>query len=120
MERSKRSWLLIQEVLFTWGHFFATDYDADGDIDLLAGAYDLPTIQGTASNGAVVAYLNDGNANFTPQPVLGGRTFIAARVQAGDMNGDGGWILSVWQTASTLTYHQAPTGWWILCRTNNI
>jgi surface-anchored protein len=95
---------------FYVGTLFATDYDDDGDVDLLTGEYDLPTIQGTASNGAVAVHLNDGTGNFTRQSVLGGRSFLAARIQAGDLNGDGRLDLISMESSSTLAYRQALPG----------
>lgn len=87
---------------FYSGALQAFDYDSDGDTDLLTGEYDLDTAFGSASNGAVVIYLNNGSGVFTRQVLFGGLSSAASRVIAQDLNGDGRRDLLQMSNATTL------------------
>lgn len=63
----------------------ATDYDNDGDQDLLAG--DFGTIFSTSF--AVAVYLNNGTGQFTRQELVPGLSGASARFEYADVNGDG-------------------------------
>ena len=66
------------------------DFEGDGDTDIVVGLYDVNTVLGTASNGQIAVFLNDGNASFTRQTLLTGLSGLQSNIFAvGDMNGDG-------------------------------
>ena len=66
------------------------DFEGDGDMDIVAGLRDVNTVLGTATNGQIAVFLNDGSANFTRQTLLSGLTSSQSNIFAvADMNGDG-------------------------------
>jgi surface-anchored protein len=89
----------------TSGFIFAADYDADGDIDIMAYEY-------SATAAEVAIYLNNGDANFTRQTILSGITRVSPpQFRAADLNGDGRADFILMADATTLVYHESlPDG----------
>lgn len=66
----------------------AIDYDGDGDKDVLVYELTQATIDGTADEGTITLYRNNGAAQFTRVVVKSGLA-EGYRIEAGDFNGDG-------------------------------
>lgn len=92
---------------FYTSYLFATDYDGDGHMDLLAGEMDSATLSGSASNGEIVVYLNDGSGQFERQVLLGGFTQQQTRILVADLDGDGRDDILQVESATTLVYRRA-------------
>jgi surface-anchored protein len=67
----------------------AVDYDGDGDIDVLTVELDAATQAGTASDGMVSLYRNDGTGQFTRSVLVATGLKQAPRLAVGDLNNDG-------------------------------
>ncbi|MCD0461024.1 choice-of-anchor M domain-containing protein [Roseiconus lacunae] len=70
------------------GGIVAIDYEGDGDLDILSIERNQATIDGTADEGTIAVYRNDGDANFTREVVKTG-LLQGLNIAAGDLNGDG-------------------------------
>ncbi len=72
----------------TSGGVVAIDYDGDSDLDFLSIERNQATTDGTADEGTITLYRNDGSANFTREIVKSG-LLQGVSIAAGDLNGDG-------------------------------
>jgi hypothetical protein len=89
----------------------AVDFEGDGDTDIVVGLYDVNTALGSATNGEIAVFLNDGNANFTRQTLLSGLSGLQSNIFAvGDMNGDGRADILRSTATTNLIYMQALPG----------
>jgi hypothetical protein len=87
------------------------DFEGDGDMDIVAGLFDVNTILGSATNGQIAVFLNDGTGNFTRQTLLSGLTSSQSNVFAvADLNRDGRADIVRSTAATNLIYMQALPG----------
>lgn len=70
------------------GSLFTGDYDGDGDADLISTEFDLETLLGSATNGRVTLWWNNGAAEFTQQVLLASLAYSATHIDVADVNGD--------------------------------